>query len=335
MPSDPRVTRALEVLAAPIEQYRTAVATTLEEVRGHLAAGRSDADARSRRLGEQLGAFAAGRIDTGRLAALLGDRDALDISAQQRLERASDTLRNVFSRGMELFHVAVRPGGDPAACIGAQLATVGRAFAAARVAAAARNGASSGLDEDFALIAFPFAEWNGAERKLAPPLVVTVAGADLAAGALAPFLDGMQKLLLIVEGPSAPAPLVRLVTPSVLVIQAHDFKDLELLGHWPATAVGALVGETAARFVHDPSAGADGWQRLTLHSRGDDRIGRVGGLTAAQQREELRVLEMLAAKPAAPVVPSDPQAVEAVDPVDRLAAWLLRQANLTGSAAGE
>lgn len=335
MPSDPRVNRALEVLAQPIEQYRTAVAATLEEVRGHLLAGRADANARAERLKEQLGVFAAGRIDTTRLATLLGNRDALDANSLLRLERASDALRNLVSRGRDLFHVEVRPEEGLAACVSAQLATIGRAFAAARIANAAHNGAASGLDEPRALASFPFGEWTAAERKLAPALVVTVAGTDLTAGALAPFLDGALKILLIVDGPCAPAPLVRLVTPSVLVIQAHDLKELEMMATWPATAVAAVVPDTAARFVHDPSAGSEPWQRMSVQLPRDARVTRIGGLTPAQQTEELRQLESLSVRPPAPVavaVASPVSAPAGADPVDRLAAWLLQQAQITPSA---
>lgn len=334
MPSDPRLGRAFELLAPWMEQYRTAVAATLEEVRGHLTTGRSGAAARAERLRDQLGVFAAGRIDTSRLATVLGTRDALDPVALKRLEHASLTLRNIVSRGNDLFAVAVPEGGDLALSVSNALATIGRAFAAARIGAAARSGASSGLDEGRALNAFPFAEWTTAERRLAPPLVVRVAGADLAVGALAPLLDGAQKLLLIVDGPCAPAPLVRLITPGVLVIQGHDVNELSLLSVWPATAIAALMPETATRFTHDPAAGAAPWQRLSVVGSPEARMARIGGLTSAQQVEEVRQLTALATPPpAAAVAPTaaTPASAEA-DAVDRLAAWLLQQAQLSPSS---
>lgn len=334
MPSDPRVTRAFELLAKPIEQYRTAVATTLEEVRGHLAAGRSDRQAHAARLQSQLGAFGAGRIDTTRLSTLLGNREALDVPSLQRLERASDTLRNIVSRGSDLLHLTILRGDDMGLCVSARLALIGRAFAAARIAAAAHNRAASGLDEAVALSTFPFAEWSASERKLAPPLVISVEGADLVAGGLAPFLDGMQKFLLIVDGPSAPAPLVRLITPGVLVIQGHDFPDFEVMTAWTASAVAALVPETAVRFTHDPAAGSRPWQRLSVHMPPDGRIARIGGLTAPQQSEELRQLEGLAAPPPAPVVAAPEAGASTADPVDRLAAWLLQQAQVPAPPPG-
>lgn len=337
MPSDPRVTRLLELVAEPIEQYRSSVAATLEEVRGYLAAGRSDAQARAERLQEQLGVFGGSRIDVSRMSALLGNDAALDASALRRLEQASAALRSVMDRGGSLFHVDVPPGADAAACVKRQLAAIGRGFAAARIAGAARNNAASGLDEASALEAFPYGDWNAAERRLAPPLVVSVNGTDLVAGALAPFIDGTQKILIVVDGPCAPAPLARLITPGVLVLQAHDVKDLEVVANWPAAAVGALVPIWAARFTHDPAAGPESWQRMTVHLSRDWRIKRIGGLTSAQQHEELAQLQALASQPAPPVAATTPVPATSadVDPADRLAAWLLQQANLTGPLASD
>ena len=343
MPSDPRLAGVLERLTPAIDRYHAAVAATLEEVRGHLAAGRSDASARAERLRDQLGVFAAGRIDTSRLATVLGTRDALDLGALKRLEAASLVLRNLVSRGRDLVVVAVPSGGDMSAAVSNALATIGRGFAAARIASAARNGAASALDEAKALNAFPFAEWNAAERRLAPPLIVSVAGADLVATAVTPYLDGGQKFVLIVDGSCAPAPLVRLITPGVLVTQVHDPKDLTTFVAWPTTAVAAVLPPTAIRFVHDPSAGAHPWQRLSVTGTAEARLARVGGWTGAQQSEETRQLEALAAAPApaatvasteTPVAPVPAQHGLDGDPVDRLAAWLLQQAQLPAAAAG-
>jgi hypothetical protein len=201
MPSDPRLARALDALAPSVERYREAVASTLEDVRGHLARGRSDAFERARRLGEQLGPFAGGRIDATRLAAVLTDPHAPDASAFERLERVSAVLADLVARGAGLVTVVVEPGEDLVTCVSARLANIGRAFAAARIAAAACNGGrSSGLDEGRSLDAFAFGAWTAVERRLAPPLVVTVQGADFMPAGLAAFLDGGQKFVLVVEG---------------------------------------------------------------------------------------------------------------------------------------
>lgn len=336
MPSDPRVARALASLANPIAQYRAAVTGTIEEIRGYLEAGRASAQARADRVRRQLGPFAGSRIDAGRLSGFLGDADALGAPAIERLERASDALRTLVTPGDDLFSEVVPPGGDLTRAVSMRLSVIGRAFAAGRIAAAARQGVTSGLDEDVALESFPFAEWNTAERQLAPPVIVTVEGADLNAGALAPCLDGTQKILLIVDGPCPPAALVRLITPGVLVMQAHEPQALDLLGDWPGAAIGALVPPASARFVHDPAAGRESWQRLTVQMDPSAQIARIGGLTAAQQKEELHQLHTLAARPAqepaVAVAAAPPEAM--ANPADRLAAWLLQQAGFTAPGTG-
>ena len=216
------------------------------------------------------------------------------------------------------------------------------------------TGGGSGLDERRALDAFPFAEWTSAERALAPPLVVRVNGVDLVAGALAPLLDGAVTLLLIVEGFCPPAPLVRLVTPGVLVLQAHDLSELQRLAGASCPAVGALVPLWAVRFVHDPAAGPECWQRMSVHHARDWRIKRVGPFGPEQQQEELAQLEALARVPrivppalagaafpggdatgasATPDEPGGRTGASSTDSrapdIERLAAWLLQQANLS------
>jgi hypothetical protein len=338
MPSETCVMRALEVVLAPAAQYRSAVVATLDDVRGHLDAGRSDANARAEWLQRQLGPFAAGRIDAARLTGLVNRRELLTPATVRRLERASDALCSVLAAGDQLFHAHVSPGGDLRRAVAEQLGHIGRAFAAARIASAARTGAACALDEEIALATFPFSEWSAAERKLAPPLVVTVTGADLNAGVLAPFLDGAQKIFLVVSGPCAPAPLVRLVTPSIFVQQVHSVDELSALATWPGTAAAALVPESAVRFTHDPSAGPELWQRLSVHPARDARLSRIGGFSIAQQLDELRQLESLAARPAPPPSASTVAApsvsmTATADSADRLAAWLLQQANLAAVAS--
>ena len=334
MPSDPRIARALALLSEPIARYRGAIAATIEEIRGYVAAGRSHADARTERLRDQLGPFAGGRIDAARLARALGDAGTLDAASLARLDAASGALQSIAREGDGLLTVDVPPGGDLGAAVAARLAALGRAFAAARIAASARSGAASGIDEHAALERFPFEEWNLNERRLAPPIVVSVAGADLDAAALAKYLDGVQKVLIVADGPVAPAPLVRLITPGVLVMQEHDADALLLFAGWPGAAVAAILPAAAARFTHDPSAGRESWQRLTVAIDPAAQIARVGGLTAAQQKEELHQLSTLASRPAAPAAPAaEINAAASSDPADRLASWLLQQAGLTPPGA--
>ena len=166
---------------------------------------------------------------------------------------------------------------------------------------------------------------------MAPPLVVNVDGCDLRAAGLAEFMDGLEKLVLVVRNESTPVPLVRLITPGTFVQQTVDPADLSMLASWNGPGVAGLVPESAARFIHDPGAGADAGARLRVSSLPEDRRRKpVGGVSVSQQSEELLQLKSLAGQMGAtqtaePVVVGAPASS---DPVDKLAAWLLSQANL-------
>jgi hypothetical protein len=90
------------------------------------------------------------------------------------------------------------------------------------------------------------------------------------------------------------------------------------------------VPERTARFVHDPAAGAALAARLVVTETPElDHRKRTGAFTVAQQTEELEQLRALqSAATAATAMPA--ATAESADPVDKLAAWLLRQADLSG-----
>lgn len=327
MPSDPRVLQALDILRGSIDRFRSSVGATLEEVRGVLTTSRSGSEGRVEQLRRQFGPFAGSRVDLSRLATVLDVGRGLDLHSQQRLEAAYDTLQDVAARGPELFCVEVPSGTGVGLAVSAQLAAIGRVFGAARIAAATRGVATVlGMSDEHALARFPFSEWNAAERRLAPPLVVITAGRDLNVGTLSRFLDGSVKIVLIVDGPCAPVPLVRLISPNVLVMQAFEVEELQPLSTWTGTAICAVMPPTSAAFVHDPAGGAELWQRLTVRESRDGRLARIGGLSPAQQEEEINQLTALATRPA-PAVPllADDSSSRAIAPADRLAEWLLRQ----------
>lgn len=335
MPSDPRVELALRALAGPIERYRSAVAAAGEEVRGFLAAHRSAADAADAAV--ELGPFAAGRIDVQRFSRLLASSPALDAAALSEAEAALGVLRKAAARGAEAFHVRVEPGGRLRDRVEAARAEAGRVVEAARRVARAKSGAARPAGENGRRgRPLAFAEWTEGERRWTPPLVVELEGADLRAAELGELLDGGAKIVLVVRGECAPAPLVRLITPGTLVLQTADETGLDRIADAEGPAVAALVPEGAARFLHDPAAGAEPWARLTIWGLPDGPPKRpVGGLSVRQQAEELEQLRALAARPtgaeleaAAAAGGAPAAAARAEDPVDRLAAWLLSQADL-------
>ncbi|RKY21219.1 MAG: hypothetical protein DRQ55_05160 [Planctomycetota bacterium] len=355
-PEDTRA-RAGAGFAAATEAFFASLASTIEQLRAMLPAGAAvDNDAADP---APLGNFALGRIDPARFASLVLRERALDPDASGAMERALATLSGLARQGEQLTSVKLAPGESLHAAVSAALAQVGRAFGAARVAALARSDQYEPARHDRDLERFPFARWNRAERRLAPPLLIELDGADLHAGALAEFLDGQMRFVFVLRGEASPAPLAGLVSPGVFVAQAADAESLERMFAWGGPGLAALVPEPCARFVHDPEGGLQSFERLTLeHLPEQAPAGSVGGISRAQQSAQLRQLQDLAAPvtpavsaPPAPVAarPSAPDAIAAAprpatpdeiaaasaatpptpDPIDKLAAWLLAAADLS------
>jgi hypothetical protein len=202
----------------------------------------------------------------------------------------------------------------------------------------ARSGSYRAAEHEGFLEAFPFSRWNRAERAMAPPLVVEVEGDRLHAAGLAEFFDGAVKIVLVVWGPSPPAPLARLVTPGVFVAQDTESSVVRRAAAAAGPAIVALVPDTAARFVHDPEAGATLGQRLSVGALPEEEPRRrLGAFSAFQQAQDLDLLKILASAivPVAAVGADrdggGPAAAEPsmpVEPADRLAAWLIKNTDL-------
>jgi hypothetical protein len=299
--SDPRVEKALRALAGPIETYRSAVVTTVEEVRGYLTTQKSKGEGDDGGVAAGLGVFAAGRIDFERFSSLTNSRGQEDDpEAVRKVEKALDILRAIAAGGDDAFHLKVKPGTRLRDALAGRWAEVGRGFAAARLAAMARAGSLNSKNEDKLLAALGFERWNQAERRLAPPLVIELKGADLHAGDLAEFLDGNVKIVLVVTGEAAPAPLVRLITPSTFVLQTTAGAGLDRLAKSEGPAVAALMPGSAAQFVHDPAAGSSPAARLELISVPEKAPkDPVGGMSVRQQLDEVEQLKTLAGGPSA------------------------------------
>ena len=288
MPSDPRRELALAALAPRRAGFRAALAAARDQVLAHLAAHGGTRD-RVTELGAELGRFAGGRIDVSRLALVVATAPGLDAATLNVVRRCADVLDELLDEGDALFSAVVPPGGDLRATVDAALAEAGRAFGAVLAFHAATTGAYDSARHERGLHAFPYARWNRAERAIGVPLVVRVAGADLCAEALAEFLDGQQQLVLVVDGPAAPAPLARLVSPNVLVLQST--KDLGPVTSFEGPAIAALMPDGATELVSDPRAGADA---LVVRRQGTEPKAAVGRWSIAQQREQLAVLDAIA-----------------------------------------
>lgn len=294
MPSDGRSKLALAALAAPMESFRSALSVTAEELRKLLASSRFGDGAMARARAE-LGPFAVGKIDVELFSGLFKAADSLDAGSVEVVERALDTLHGLSMLEDESFLVEVETGGSLRDSVAHALARLGRAFGAARVAELSRMRTYSEAEHGAWLEAFPFERWSRAERETAPPLVVELDGSDLQAAALSEFLDGSEKIVLLVRGGAPPAALVRLVAPRTFVLQTADVDELGRIASFAGPGVAALMPESAARFVHDPSRGADLWDRISVVELPKSRrCRRLGSLSAFQQLEELEQLEALA-----------------------------------------
>jgi hypothetical protein len=328
MPSDdPRVRLALEALAHPIAEFRAAIAGALAHAEAVLTAATASSDARTAQARAELGAFAEGRIDASAFATLFAPVAPAEPAARAGLVRAVALLRGVLDRGDQLFVIELPSGGDLAAAVGAALEQVGQAFGAVQLAELIRAGRYRPETPDPVRAASSYPRWSAAARGLAPPLVISLDGADLRAAALAEFCDGRAKLVLVVRGSCAPAPLVRLITPKTFVLQTIDRAGLDRLAACRGPAVPALVPQGAARFLHDPAGGKESWQRLSVLDLPEAPRRALGGASAWQQAEDLEQLATLARTPfsiPSSGVPASPALGES-DAVDRLASWLLTQ----------
>jgi hypothetical protein len=335
MPSDPRTDQALKAFHGRLEAFQASLGATVDQIDHYLADHHEAGNGGHERVASELGPFGAGRIDVRRFSQLFRAA-TLDGRVRETIQRARETLAELTGRGLALYTVDVPSGRDLVETVGESLAQIGRAFGAARVFDLARSGIDHDQRHPLALGSFPFERWTRRERELTPPLVVSVDGADLTAGGLARYLDGAAQFVLLVRGTAPPAPLARLITPGVLVLQTHDGTGLEHQAGWEGTAISAWLPETAARFVHDPGRGDTPASRIVVDQFADPPGKAVGGSSVFQQTEELAQLKWLATSTGtvepAEATPStrDPQIGTAApdDPAAKLAAWLLNQADL-------
>jgi hypothetical protein len=335
MPSEDRSAQALTALARPREAFRSAVVAAIDEMNVFLAGQRAPAALRASQEAVRLGAFADGRIDVERFSGLVGAAETLDSARLDALDHALRVLKGFAAQDEELFHVRVRRGADLRDSIRDALATRGRAFNTAHQVDILRTG-RAGLHVELEYGTLDFRHWTRAERLIAPPLVVEVHGADVHVAGLAEYLDGAQKIVLVIDGPVAPAVLARLIAPHTFVMQTADAAAVERLAGFAGPGIAAVLEDaaTCALFVHDPSAGSGLAERLRIDALPEKPRRRSAGASQRQQAEELAwltELSHLAAVVAASAAGAEEDAGPAVTPADQLAAWLLRQTDLSAA----
>ena len=331
MPSDDRIAQALEALSDAKESFSSSVAMSAEEVRGILEREQGANENPQVRLAHELGPFAAGRIDLERLAPFVGANEKLDEDKRAEILTAYQALLAVKKAGDELFTAKVPLDGYFRGTVFTALGKAGSAFGAARSVEWAMHDLAHPEGVEDCLERFPPNQWNGAERAFAPPLVVEVEGQDLRPASLAELLEGGQKIVLVVNGPAAPAPLVRLITPGVTVIQTDEPAELSALGAVDGPGIAALMPEGCAKFMHIPGEGRTLNQRLTVSHLPEKAPRRaLGSISAFQQAEELNQLTALTAS----VEAQETVSVEAglgvpeMDDAGQLASWLIHQSGV-------
>lgn len=347
MPSDELSRKALDVLVDRAERFRSAVTLTAAQLRERLAAQKAAAGGTDQ-TAAVLGKFASARVDPARFSALLKPQKSHDVAWTKAIERAIKVLDELSNLGDALFHVRVEAGGDLVAAVDQALANAGRAFGAARIAKLADSSLYRAEEHDAFLNSFPFRSWSRDERRMAPPIVVEVAGGDLAASGLASYLDGSQVIVLLAEGQSPVAPLARLISPGVLVVQTDSADGLAALADVAGPAVAAVLAGESARFAHTPSAAMRSARLEVTHLPAREPHRQLGSISVFQQAQDLGVLAALVAPAAAG--PADAPASTnghgassdaalqtaqangsnaAADPVGALAAWLLARVDLS------
>lgn len=330
MPSDDRITRALEALAGAKEGYSSSVAMSAEEVRGILEREQGVDENPQVKLAHELGPFAAGRIDLERLTPFVSANAKLDPERRTEIQKAYETLTALKKAGDELYTGKVEVDGYLRGTVTKVLGRAGTAFGAARCVEWALHDLPHPEGTEDVLDAFSPSMWNGAEKAFAPPLVLEVEGQDLKASSLGDLLEGSQKIILVVNGPAAPAPLVRLITPGVTVIQSDDAADLAALSATDGPGIAALMPEGCAKFVHAPGGAALN-DRLSVSFLPDKEPKKaLGSISAFQQVEEMRQLASLAASVQVPTASESAKAAPApeMDEAGQLAAWLIHQAKI-------
>ena len=79
------------------------------------------------------------------------------------------------------------------------------------------------------------------------------------------------------------SPLARCITPGTLVLQTTDGTGLDRVAAFEGPAVAAVMPEGAAVFLHDPAAGREPWQRLTVRGLGEVPRSAISGMSVWQR----------------------------------------------------
>jgi hypothetical protein len=319
MPSEKRNEIALQAIRAQIDRFRSALSVTSNQVKALLSGPKCTEDDQT----VALGLFAKDKVNSEKFASFTAKNHPLDVAAEVPISAAQEVLISLLSQGDKLFIIDAEKGSELGHQLSVRLASIGRAFAAARIIDLAKNGAYKEDKHAVTLKKFPYALWNSSERALAPGLLVKVSGFDFKPSSIVPLLDTNMKIVFCVSGDAPAAALSRVISPGVFVQQETGETNLDGFAAFKGIAIAALLPPTAVSFVHDPSAGTTTYQRFTSITFPNEVKKRVvGGISSAQQSEDYGLLECLS-------VPPDIAGEATADPAGKLSAWLLHKTDLS------
>lgn len=321
MPSETPTTIALEAIRPRLELFHSAIAVTTEEIRGLLAGSGDSSEDHTISLGN----FASGHVDVKRFSAFTRQQARVESEAEKPIRAAQNVLDKLLHEGDELFVLKHEAGTNLGAAVEHRLAVIGLAFAAAHMTDLAKRGQYREEKHAPLMDGLAWADWSRAERALAPGLIIELSGTDFAPAQVAPYLDAGMKMIFVVIDDDAPAAaMTRLVTPGIFVQQSSADTPLDAFTAFEGTAAAALLPQGAVEFLHDPDAGETTFERFTtLEFPREIRKRAIGGISVAQQAEDLALLKALAMVPTL-------KGEAASDPAGKLSAWLLNQTNLVG-----
>jgi hypothetical protein len=314
------------VASASLGDFRSSLATTVGILRASLAQVTGDTAKQQEIAEKSLGSFAVGRINVESFDKFAVNKTAVAEGAGPIIERALDVMVELMDMGDSLNRVKLNEGQNLRCMMSRTLKNIGRAFGAAHAVELAKAGAYSENEHAGLFDAYLYKNWSPAQRALAPAIVIELANGSAQTTNLGEFVDGNQKVVLVYGEDCPPAPLARLISPNMFVLQTTDCLGLEDFLSYQGPGVAAVVPQTSARFAHDPRRGSTIAARLVGVEMPATPNFRVrGGLSVSQQQEDLAQLEALA-NATAPAE-AEESAAQA-NPVDKLAAFLLGKAHL-------
>ena len=284
------------VASASLGDFRSSLATTVGILRSSLAQVTGDSAKKQEMAEKSLGSFGAGRIDAQLFDKLAVNKATVAAGAGPVIERALDVMVELMDAGDSLNRVKLSEGQNLRCLMSRTLKNIGRAFGAAYAVELAKADMFDESEHAGMFDAYLYKNWSPAQRALAPAIIIELANGSAQTTNLSEFVDGNQKVVLVYGEDCPPAPLARVISPGMFVLQTTDCLGLEDFLSYQGPGIAAVVPQDAARFAHDPRRGTTLSSRMAGVELPDaPNFKARGGLSLKQQQEDLAQLQALAA----------------------------------------